>query len=1397
MSYVKSVEFHLNDDRDNLRGVEVTNSELFNQNGIPVPNGIYDLNMGTIEYNLLCTVCDSNKKYCEGHSGHMQLRTCIIQPIAIKEVRRWLKITCFECGNLLIDRESMQMMPLTKRLRIAANDEAFTKCNRCGLTHNKIIKDEADYFTFFQEYQSKNFVIYPDAMRIIFSRVSEADGKFMAKVHPSSLIIKIMNIPPNIIRPGVRSFTGASNTYHDTTHFYQKLVQQNEKLPDRMPDSVLQTVINTNSVTCPVDLDMKIRNLQQICYQLIKGIPQVNTSKQTGKRALTLGAHTVQSFIQRLAKKKGDIRQHILATRVLFMGRTTISGDMRLKCDSIGIPLEFARVLQIEEQCQEYNRDFLMKFFLNGRHQYPGATILKKHSTGEIHDISNIKHITLEYGDILYRDMVDGDWIQDNRQPSLERSNIGSHKAKIITNTDVHTQTMNVMSCDWYNADFDGDQMNMKPARTAPARADAEYLSTVRDMFISFKNAMPVIGEVQDSILGTSALTREHTKINKLHAMQLVNKQHNWLNEPNDKIYNGCDILSIMLEDIPINYKGRPVSYNDTIAPYIEFSEWEKKIVIKGNKVTGIVDKSAVGTGVSNGILHKVYQIYGSTIAFDLAYNIQQTALQYLMYSGTTISSVDLTVNKETENQIVDLVTEVLIESKQISNRLIEGKIISPIDKTRRQYYEDLQINALTVSDEKIFHLILDSLYFRTNGYLRMIFTGSGGKLANAIKTCGYIGQIKVKGLRAQDKLCFGRTSPFYTRFALEPEAKGFIASSYMRGQNNCQYYFNAEAGRDDLLSKALSTAVTGDFMRKSVMNLQSLLTNNFRQTSKNHKIVQLIYGDDAFDPRRLIEVAFPTVMMTDEQIKELTTIDKEYEQLIADRNHYREYIKYYECTSFNQRGTNKLFIPVNVNNILESIKPGQAIDANKAYTRLTKYVDNFAYLLLNKFCQKNKRPIPNYLQAACIHVKIHLRYELRSEVSKHFSDDIFQYIIDTLDYKYLYGLIACGAAVGILAAQGIAQPLTQTMLDSHHGSISNTLSNNLMQRADELFRGKAFADELNVRMLLPIKEGYDAKLVANEIEHLIFQNFVKSHYTLYENINNLEHPTFKSDKVWIAAFMKANPNFKLSSQMTNWCFRFEIDKIMLVLKSISLETLCVKLRLYGLYVVSNTESDKTIIIRTWLNQPSSKKLDLSTYTKFRESVLNINIRGIVGIVSATADTLDRFMVVDGVYKQVKVPIVLTNGSNLLKIINHPAVISEMVLSSSVDEMYRTFGIESARTTFINEVIKIMGEKAPNLRHICLYVDELFRQGKPGSIERAGFSQREPNNILGRAAYGAPVPVFEAAALNNIHSDIYGIFPHQMIGGIPQIGSLYNEFIIDEEYVNKNYKGINSFINEL
>lgn len=100
-----------------------------------------------------------------------------------------------------------------------------------------------------------------------------------------------------------------------------------------------------------------------------------------------------------------------------------------------------------------------------------------------------------------------------NRQPSLHKMSIMGHRIRIM-----HWSTfrLNLSVTTPYNADFDGDEMNMHVCQSLETRAETSELMLVPKCVVSPQSNRPCMGIVQDSLLACYKITRRDTFIEKV-----------------------------------------------------------------------------------------------------------------------------------------------------------------------------------------------------------------------------------------------------------------------------------------------------------------------------------------------------------------------------------------------------------------------------------------------------------------------------------------------------------------------------------------------------------------------------------------------------------------------------------------------------------------------------------------------------------------------------------------------------------------------------------------------------------------------------------------------------------------------------------------------------------------
>lgn len=453
-SRIKAVRFSVNGTQDiiNDSSGAVSSYELF-RGGVPQPGGLYDAHFGTTDHGYRCQTCFNNKKSCMGHAGHILLRYPLISPMCYTDLRKWLKLICFKCGLPIINdieyKKFNRLNRLDEAAKIARSGSSARKCVHCGAQHPNIKKDIRDQSIMIAEEIRDGKVVskyqlYPHIIKEIVERIPDYVVELLGKQlesHPRKFVVEAIQVPATTIRPDVKKIGGGRSTNDDLTSMLQALVKNHDKLP---------TVIG---ISIDEKLGKQIFELNALYQDFIKN---------GGNRVVSTGSGANKSIARRLRGKDGRFRRNLMGKRVWKSGRSTITGDPSLRIDELGMPINFARSLQVEETVQEYNKDQLMVYFLNGSKRYPGCSKIIKRLTGAEYGIDNLRgDFELEIGDKIHRDIITGDVVTFNRQPSLKPSNIGCHKVVVSDNPHILTLRMNVIACKLYDADFDGDQLGL------------------------------------------------------------------------------------------------------------------------------------------------------------------------------------------------------------------------------------------------------------------------------------------------------------------------------------------------------------------------------------------------------------------------------------------------------------------------------------------------------------------------------------------------------------------------------------------------------------------------------------------------------------------------------------------------------------------------------------------------------------------------------------------------------------------------------------------------------------------------------------------------------------------------------------------------------------------------
>lgn len=944
---------------------------------------------------------------------------------------------------------------------------------------------------------------------------------------------------------------------------------------------------------------------------------------------------------------------------------------------------------------------------------------------------------------------------------------------------------------------------------TYDARNELAELVAAKNWLISLTTSSPTMGQADDSIIGTAELTRSHVRFSKYQAMLLFGNCDNLpsLADVGVDGLSGRECVSKLFEDTPITYSRNAAWYRPELAPWIKYDPTEIKVVMKGGVLEqGILDKKAIGAGATGGLFHLIAGNYGNDSALSVMFNMQQMANESNKFIGFSMGIKDLMLSDEAIEKIHQKESDVLNNSDLITEKLNNGEIIPPIDKTVGEFFEEQQLAALSIYD--LFdEIIFTDLNIDINNFLKLVATGSKGKPENFISIVSAIGQKRINGERIREKFGFRRTLVYFRRFDTSPAARGFVGNSYLSGMNSYEYIFDAMDARFSLISKALSTSVTGEQNRKSIKNHESVIVNNYRWAVKNRNIVQISYGEDYLDPSKVHEVRFPTVTCSDSEFQKVyyhSEFKDEFEKLKADREKYRGVYFAMERQNVRYLITDRRKVPVKIPDIVDEFcteyakllkKPTTDV-LRKMVAKINAFCDSLPYIFLNQQQERNKMPLSDHLVEACWLTVMLTRSTLHPNalIEKQMIPAILDHVLEKIKIIYLHALIAPGTACGIISAQSFSEPLTQYMLDAHRRAVTGGTSKSGMLETKEILSARATEKLKNPSMLIPLLGHHGstrayAQEVANNIEVMKLQQFVLKWQIFFEKFNEPVHPDFKHEKSMITNFILKNKLISPPGDLVNWCIRFVLDKTALILKNMALELIINKLREQypAFYVVYSPENAREIVIRVYIrNTYFSSRVTLPIMRTLCEKLLDMIIRGVSGIVSTKVIEMLRNKInPDGAIVRAEGAWgIETRGTNLPGILALDEVDKFGVITDAIQETAKIFGIEAARQRIISSLYKIID--ICNYRHYMAYADEMTFTGKVTSIESGGLKTREASNVLLRVGFVAPMSTLEEAAIHNLEDNITGITAPLLVGSIPRYGTKMNSYHVNTEFVKQN-----------
>ncbi|KAL0211790.1 hypothetical protein RCL1_005416 [Eukaryota sp. TZLM3-RCL] len=1344
---------------------EVEHEHIYDDKGLPRKGGPNDPRMGTTDRDIRCETCSGSMSDCPGHFGYVNLVEPVFHMGFITSIIKILRSVCFKCSRLRVPPDhaiftAVQHYRPKRRLGELSKKCATQKmCNAefpsptgdvkgCGAVFPKIILDYskenrtqnkavliAEWSLTETQSQPKREELTARRVLDVFAKISDEDVRLLGLnpqfVRPEWLLISVVPVPPPPVRPAV-NVESALRSEDDVTYKICDIVSTNLALKDSISKGAATHVLNDRVSV----------------LQFHVGTLMDNTNKYFIK-ATHRGKKALKSISQRLKGKEGRVRQHLMGKRVDFSARTVITGDPIIRIDEVGVPETVAKHLTVPEVVTPYNIEKIRYLLKNGPDRLPGANYIDREG-GRKYDLRRhpfSEEMSIVYGDVVHRHLKNGDLVLFNRQPTLHKMSIMGHRVRIMPHS---TFRLNLSVTTPYNADFDGDEMNLHVPQSIEARAEAEQLMMVPQQIVSPQANRPVIGLVQDSLLACRLMTQRDVFLTPSQAMQCCM----WLEEYEGlygmpepailkpkQLYTGKQIFSLT-----ITARVSMETFS-TSAPETEEKEFAsvtdtRVIIHSGELLMGMVDKNTVGRS-DGSLVHILFRDHGANAASSFLSQIQRVLQVFIQFRGFSVGIKDIIADNGTMSTITRTIQDAKLKVQALQNDHDSGSIKTRPGQTVADAFESAVSDALNKARDDSGRTAQNSL-LATNALKLMADAGSKGSFINISQIIACVGQQNLEGKRIPYGF-YRRTLPHFNYDDDGGASRGFVENSYFRGLTPSEFFFHAMCGREGLIDTAVKTSTSGYIQRRLVKAMEDAIVH-YDGTVRNSSglVIQFKYGEDGLDGASIEKQKIKAIKFTDDEffatyffdegsLEQLSTnkivtpdviselrkpeseaeLDKDIQILDST---YREKLR----KVFN-KFEDRIPLPVNFARLIDNAKREFLVDFRNPTDLSPLYVIKEVDKLISRLRvvappKAGEDVAPGSLnpdeESALTLFIIHTKLALAAKplIMKHrLSKEAFDWLIGEVETKFHQSLVVPGEMVGVVAAQSIGEPATQMTLNTfHYAGVSSKNVTLGVPRLQELINcAKNIKTPSMVIYLKPeISQSDDeANRIKSEIEHTTIQHVTASTQIWYdplECVADNQSTVIEEDQELVATYWELPEEMDVKSESFKpWLLRLELDRELMIDKKLTVADVAAAIsREYGNdihMIFSNEFSDKLVIrLRALPTEEDEKFAGMITaddevqFLKSLEALtLNLKLRGFPNVSKVYLRQV-KSPVIDprtgGIAFDRKEWILDTEGTDLLEIMSVPGVDFKRTVSNHVQDVYRVLGIEAARKTLLNEL---------------------------------------------------------------------------------------------------------------
>lgn len=1429
----------------------IDNSAIHDPNGITIADttnngeiiegGVLDKRLGVVGRIQECKTCGETPLKCPGHFGHIKLMEPVFHMGYISYVKNILSCICIRCTRLLVHKNENEIEKLLKNKNekqryadIKSLTKNITNCTRCGSPAHKISIDKKYGNVFIlaevikrttdtAELTEKKKIqqsLSPQLCYDILRTIPDEDCMIMGfnpKIcRPESMIIKNFPVPPIQVRPSIKLETSTSSTSDDDlTHKLIDIIKTNENLKNAKGDGSL-----TKTASSYDDFMLLQIHVATFFDNQIIGLPKSLQKNKTVSKSLS----------ERLKGKEGRVRGNLMGKRADQTARTVITPDPYIPTNGVGVPLIIAKNLTYPEIVTKQNIKYMTKIVENGNKIYPGANFVTKSiidSDGhESKKVFHLKHrvneqpIKLKIGDTVNRHLVDGDIIIFNRQPSLHKLSMMGHIVHVIpTKPDLHTFRLNVSATEPYNADYDGDEMNAHVPQCEQTRTELFLIANLDKRLINPKNSQIAIKIKQDALMGSYLITYDNMYIDWKNAMNILAGTSVRLNAtiPKHKKISG------------------KMLYSQIIQPNINISEKKPDGTYLMRVHNGEITDGKFASSEVQTIIQKTWRQYGSKETMHFIDDLQLVILKWLSIHGFTSSIQDFVVEKKIHQAVYDIIET---KRKEVLTAITEYQ--NDPDIMTGEAFELTLEKGLAAIQDNIQKIIMNS-FTMEGGANITVNSGSAATSLNLSQIIGAFGQIIVDRRRVLNKYN-NRSLPMFHQYDNSAFARGFCASSFLKGLGPAEFFFNVMAGRDGVIATAIKTAATGYIQRKLVKILEDIKVEyDGTVRNANDKIIQCVYGDSGFNVEKQINIKIGLISADNKTVKDNYTYSTEelgnirkksdkytselneklYKKLITMRDQLRQIQKRINLTSMEFKES--YMVPVDlqqhITNMINDPDRPKERDIVDPYYVLSKIKEMHSKNKIMKYSDK-KNTIKKMDEAKMKFVlKCYLFDVINPKKCTHvhkLSTAEFDNLVDNFRITLAKAKIEPGEMVGCVAAHGIGEPVTQSNLKSFHkaGSGAAAAVSGGLPRVNELLSMSKTIKAPKMKIVLDDKYRNNKSIatkIASHLKYTVVKDVLEEISIVYDPNPNSKDSLAITDGV-NNIFEVSKQKYGCQSDITGlpWVLRMVLSKEKMIERGINLlefkTSFCynwsvrhedaknskkeykkVIEKITQCAVVSSYDNSSIPIVHVRFDSKAYNKI---AFIQFLKMVANkYQLKGLEGITESSnisEESYIDFDPSDGSVINKKQWVIYTEGVNLYDIIRINGINLNETDCNDIVKIYSMYGIEAVRAAFIREFTKAIESSGGycNYQHIEILADAITHMGTLISVNRHGANKLD-TDPFSRASFEKTVEQMLAAAAFGESDHIRSVSSRVMVGSLINGGTGCFDLLLDHEKVKK------------